>query len=203
MLLCSCVSPFCACLVVSGVLSHWSSECYRSASNTQANTCSFMLFLQYKTDEVRSKCTGLMRVNLYKDQISPVGSMPPLPNDKALYASLRPAYNVLKAAGQQRAQGRPMYAITDDQKKAADSFLKVCASPWMCSWVPLVWRPADSVLMLCITKLLSGLMALVLHDIVLASALCMFYNSSKASFHPASRFLRHTGDKCLVRLGWH
>lgn len=66
-----------------------------------------------------------MRVNLYKDQISPVGTMPPLPNDKALYASLRPAYNVLKAAGQLRASGRPMYAITDDQKKAADSFLKV------------------------------------------------------------------------------
>lgn len=81
--------------------------------------------LQYKTSEVRSKCVGLMRVNLYKDQISPAGSMPPLPNDKALYASLRPAYNVLKAAGQQRAHGRPMYAITDDQKKAADSFLKV------------------------------------------------------------------------------
>ena len=81
--------------------------------------------LQYKTSEVRSKCTSLMRVNLYKDQISPSGSMPPLPNDKALYASLRPAYNVLKAAGQQRGSGRPMYAITDDQKKAADSFLKV------------------------------------------------------------------------------
>lgn len=71
---------------------------------------------------------GLMRVNLYKDQISPAGSMPPLPNDKALFASLRPAYNVLKAAGQQRAHGRPMYAITDDQKKAADSFLKVIGS---------------------------------------------------------------------------
>lgn len=81
--------------------------------------------LQYKTSEVRSKCASLMRVNLYKDQIAPSGSMPPLPNDKALYASLRPAYNVLKAAGQQRASGRPMYAITDDQKKAADTFLKV------------------------------------------------------------------------------
>lgn len=84
----------------------------------------FIIGVQYKTSEVRSKCTGLMRVNLYKDQISPVGTMPPLPNDKALYASLRPAYNVLKAAGQLRASGRPMYAITDDQKKAADSFLK-------------------------------------------------------------------------------
>ena len=75
-----------------------------------------------------------MRVNLYKDQISPVGSMPPLPNDKALYASLRPAYNVLKAAGQQRAHGRPMYAITDDQKKAADSFLKVGGPPSKHFW---------------------------------------------------------------------
>ena len=81
--------------------------------------------LQYKTSEVRAKCTGLMRVNLYKDQISTSGSMPPLPNDKALYASLRPAYNVLKAAGQERAHARPMYAITDDQRKAANSFLKV------------------------------------------------------------------------------
>lgn len=88
-----------------------------------------MCALQYKTSEVRSKCTGLMRVNLYKDQISPAGTMPPLPNDKALYASLRPAYNVLKAAGQSRASGRPMYAITDDQKKAADSFLKVAHPP--------------------------------------------------------------------------
>ena len=74
---------------------------------------------------------SLMRVNLYKDQITPVGNMPPLPNDKALYASLRPAYNVLKAAGQQRAQGRPMYAITDDQKKAADGFLQVGGSSAM------------------------------------------------------------------------
>ena len=91
----------------------------------KAKASCVLLCLQYKTSEVRSKCTGLMRVNLYKDQISTVGSMPPLPNDKALYASLRPAYNVLKAAGQERAHGRPMYAITDDQKKAAGTFLKV------------------------------------------------------------------------------
>ena len=81
--------------------------------------------MQYKTIEVRSKCSGLMRVNLYKDQIKTAGSMPPLPNDKALFASLRPAYNVLKAAGKDRARGRPMYAISEEQKRAADSLLKV------------------------------------------------------------------------------
>ena len=82
-------------------------------------------YLKYKTSEVRAKCNGLMRVNLYKDQIKTAGSMPPLPNDKALYASLRPAYHVLKAAGKDRARGRPMYAISEEQKRAADSLLKV------------------------------------------------------------------------------
>ena len=104
--------------------------CHETAKQG-CSPCKSVLLLQYKTSEVRSKCTSLMRVNLYKDQITPVGTMPPLPNDKALYASLRPAYNVLKAAGQQRVQGRPMYAITDDQKKAADGFLKVRGSPSM------------------------------------------------------------------------
>lgn len=66
-----------------------------------------------------------MRVNIYKDQIKTSGPMPPLPNDKALYASLRPAYNVLKAAGQERRGGTPMYAISEEQKKAADTMLQV------------------------------------------------------------------------------
>lgn len=51
--------------------------------------------------------------------------MPPLPNDKALNASLRPAYNVLRAAGQERRGGTPMYAISEEQKKAADAMLRV------------------------------------------------------------------------------
>ncbi|KAL0035025.1 hypothetical protein WJX79_007211 [Trebouxia sp. C0005] len=84
----------------------------------------FVIGVQYKTSEVRSKCSGLMRVNIYKDQIKTSGPMPPLPNDKALYASLRPAYNVLKAAGQERRGGTPMYAISEEQKKAADTMLQ-------------------------------------------------------------------------------
>ena len=147
MLLCSCECPeyvvlsgvCCLVLCCNGpvdVVMHRASKdahlailCCHELGKQGCSPYNPVVFLQYKTSEVRSKCTGLMRVNLYKDQISPVGSMPPLPNDKALCASLRPAYNVLKAAGQQRAQGRPMYAITDDQKKAADSFLKVRRSP--------------------------------------------------------------------------
>ena len=81
--------------------------------------------MQYKTSEVRSKCSSLMRVNIYKDQIKTSGHMPPLPNDKALYASLRPAYNILKAAGQERRGGTPMYAISEEQKQAADTMLQV------------------------------------------------------------------------------
>ena len=81
--------------------------------------------MQYKTNEVRSKCENLMRINLYKDQIKTAGSMPPLPNDKALLAALRTAYNVLKAAGRDRARGRPMYAISEEQKKAANTLLQV------------------------------------------------------------------------------
>ena len=94
--------------------------------------------VQYKTSEVRSKCSSLMRVNLYKDQIKTSDHMPPLPNDKRLHASLRPAYNVLRAAGQERRGGRPMYAISEEQKKAADVFLQVTllsASNLPC-WVP-------------------------------------------------------------------
>ena len=81
--------------------------------------------MQYKTSEVRSKCSGLMRVNIYKDRIKTTSQMPPLPNDKALFASLRPAYNILRAAGQERARGRPMYAISEEQKKAAETMLQV------------------------------------------------------------------------------
>jgi len=81
--------------------------------------------VQYKTSDVRSKCSSLMRVNIYKDQIKTSGHMPPLPNDKALYASMRPAYNVLRAAGQERGRGRPMYAINEEQKKAVDTMLQV------------------------------------------------------------------------------
>lgn len=84
----------------------------------------FVIGVQYKTSEVRSKCSGLMRVNIYKDQIKTSGPMPPLPNDKALNASLRPAYNVLRAAGQERRGGTPMYAISEEQKKAADAMLR-------------------------------------------------------------------------------
>ncbi|KAL0054362.1 hypothetical protein WJX82_007679 [Trebouxia sp. C0006] len=84
----------------------------------------FVIGVQYKTSEVRSKCSSLMRVNIYKDQIKTSGHMPPLPNDKALYASLRPAYNILKAAGQERRGGTPMYAISEEQKKAADTMLQ-------------------------------------------------------------------------------
>ena len=64
--------------------------------------------------------------------------MPPLPNDKRLHASLRPAYNVLRAAGQERRGGRPMYAISEEQKKAADVFLQVTllSARNLPCWVP-------------------------------------------------------------------
>jgi hypothetical protein len=82
--------------------------------------------LQYKTPEVASRCSNLIRVNIYKDKIKNAGSLPTLPNAAALVAALAPSYWTLNCVGRDKACGRPVYAITDQQQQAAETFLKVC-----------------------------------------------------------------------------
>lgn len=83
------------------------------------------LSLQYKTSEIRQQCANITRVNVYKDKIKTAGHLPPLPNERALLAALQPSYSTLTAAGKQRLRGRPMYAVSEEQKQAADTFLQV------------------------------------------------------------------------------
>ena len=81
--------------------------------------------LQYKTTDIRHRCSGLMRVNIYKNKIKNAGHLPQLPDYAALHASLGAPHAVLAAAGQDRAKGRPIYAVSDEQAQAADTLQKV------------------------------------------------------------------------------
>lgn len=80
---------------------------------------------QYKTTDIRHRCSGLMRVNIYKNKIKNAGHLPQLPDYAALHASLAAPHAVLAAAGQDRAKGRPIYAVSDEQAQAADTLQKV------------------------------------------------------------------------------
>ncbi len=66
-----------------------------------------------------------MRVNIYKNKIKNAGHLPQLPDYAALHASLAAPHAVLAAAGQDRAKGRPIYAVSDEQAQAADTLQKV------------------------------------------------------------------------------
>ena len=64
-------------------------------------------------------------MNIYKDSIKNAAALPPLPNDAALMAMLVPSFHALSTAGKEGMHSRPMYAITDAQKQAAEDFLSV------------------------------------------------------------------------------
>eukprot|EP00891_Asterochloris_glomerata_P000442 jgi/Astpho2/442/fgenesh1_pg.00011_%23_34_t len=85
----------------------------------------FIIGVQYKTTDIRHRCSGLMRVNIYKNKIKNAGHLPQLPDYAALHASLAAPHAVLAAAGQDRAKGRPIYAVSDEQAQAADTLQKV------------------------------------------------------------------------------
>ena len=85
----------------------------------------FIVGVQYKTDEVSSLCDGLVRVNVYKDQVKNVANLPALPNDKTLMSCLQPSFNVLSNIGRRQTHGQPLYAVGGIQRTAAEGFLQV------------------------------------------------------------------------------
>lgn len=88
----------------------------------------FIVGVQYKTAEVRGLCDDLVRVNVYKDQVKNVATLPSLPNDKTLMACLQPSYNVLNNTGRRQTTGQPLYAVGGIQRTAAEGFLQVRAA---------------------------------------------------------------------------
>lgn len=92
--------------------------------------------LQYKTSEVASRCSGLIRVNVYKDSIKNVEKLPVLPGRPALYSMLEPAYNTLRGPGSHNAHTRPTCNVTANEKSAAEDFLQVRACPVLASIKP-------------------------------------------------------------------
>lgn len=56
----------------------------------------FVLGVQYKTAEVRGRCGGLVRVNVYKDRIKNAGALPQLPSQQALADALAGTYAELR-----------------------------------------------------------------------------------------------------------
>lgn len=83
----------------------------------------FVLGVQYKTHEVASKCSGLMRVNVYKDVVKNC-PVPQMPGSKKLAAALAPHYARLRAAADVAAY-RPVYAIDPEEAAAAGAFLEL------------------------------------------------------------------------------
>ena len=82
--------------------------------------------MQYKTSEMAARCAGLIRVNVYKDKIKNAASLPPLPNQPALVSMLAPSFLVLSSVARDKARSRPIYAISESQRAAAQDFLSVC-----------------------------------------------------------------------------
>jgi hypothetical protein len=76
---------------------------------------------------VAARCKGLIRVNLYKDRIKNATHLPALPNAPQLAAALAPSYWALANIGADRARGRPLYSITEEQGRAAAAFLQARA----------------------------------------------------------------------------
>lgn len=84
----------------------------------------FVLGVLYKTQEVRSKCGGLVRVNVYKDKVKNAGNLPALPQRDALADALAGSYAELRKIGLTRtATTRPVHMISDAQQVLAECFL--------------------------------------------------------------------------------
>jgi len=78
---------------------------------------------------VAARCKSLTRVNIYKNRVKLSAGLPILPNREALQVQLMPSYYTLGSIGRDKARSRPLYSITDDQKHAAEEFLKVIHMP--------------------------------------------------------------------------
>ena len=84
----------------------------------------FVVGVQYKTPEVSSRCSGLVRVNVYKDRISNAAHLAPLPNRALLHEALAGAHAELRALGRRTgAAHRPAHEVSDAQAALAGVFL--------------------------------------------------------------------------------
>ena len=79
---------------------------------------------QYKTSDVASRSSGLVRVNLYKDLVSNTGRLPSLPHHAQLRAQLETPYWHL-ANGYEKSRGKAIYALPAARLALAGEFLQV------------------------------------------------------------------------------
>lgn len=86
----------------------------------------FIVGIQHKTNDVSSKISNIIRVNVYKDQVKAF-SLPQLPRQKELSSALEPFHAKLAAEGDS-ARKHPAYKCNEVQTKAAEDFLAVLRS---------------------------------------------------------------------------
>ncbi len=83
----------------------------------------FVVGVLFKTQEVRSRCGGLVRVNIYKDRVKNANSLPTLPNAAELTVALAGAHAKLQQLGRERANAaRPVHVVSEAQAALANSF---------------------------------------------------------------------------------
>ena len=80
--------------------------------------------VQYKTADAASRCSNLVRVNVYKDQVANTGRLPSLPGHPTLTARLAGPYWRL-VNGYHRSQGKAIYAMPAPLLEAAAEFQHV------------------------------------------------------------------------------
>jgi DENN (AEX-3) domain len=86
----------------------------------------FVVGVLFKTQDVRSRCGGLVRVNIYKDRVKNANSLPALPNAAELIAQLAGPHAELQRAGRERAAAaRPVHVVSEAQAAAAQSFSSI------------------------------------------------------------------------------
>ncbi|GIL81434.1 hypothetical protein Vretimale_989 [Volvox reticuliferus] len=105
----------------------------------------FVLGVQYKTSEVMARCSHLIRVNVYKDQVKNAGAaLPQLPGLKRLTAALAPHHALLRSSRVSKAAlgsllagkqadvpldgGRSLRTLSPVEMEAASSFLSILAN---------------------------------------------------------------------------
>eukprot|EP01026_Neomeris_dumetosa_P023669 TRINITY_DN2000_c1_g1_i4.p1 TRINITY_DN2000_c1_g1~~TRINITY_DN2000_c1_g1_i4.p1 ORF type:complete len:644 (-),score=64.77 TRINITY_DN2000_c1_g1_i4:449-2380(-) len=88
----------------------------------------FLVGMQYKREEIRSKSGFLTRVNVYKDKVSCSQYIPHLPGRKALMAELEPIHSTIRCVGGDGGGGgekQPLYNVSDEGKVLVDRFIRV------------------------------------------------------------------------------
>ena len=83
----------------------------------------FVVGVLFKTQEVRSRCGGLVRVNIYKDRVRNAGSLPVLPHATSLAEALAGPHAELQRVGRERAAAaRPVHVVDETQSALAEAF---------------------------------------------------------------------------------